>query len=316
MKRQYKYILKPLSLYSDIFSADTLFGTVCWYVKYLYGENTLISLLNEYDNSIPIIISSLMPQGYMYMPHLTFTLKDSISDIENDKKLKNLKWIPLEVFKKYQKDYNQDLLVKELNIPQIEKIEPGQIDITRNSISRITGMVREGVLFTDSYYYNNMDSMCYNVYVTEFDDSYSDIFQNAFVTACQMGFGSDASTGKGIFDVKIDELDSIEKSIFGYQGKYFVTLSDCAGQNLEPLCYTTITKYGKLGGEFSQIGINGQLLFNKKPIVLYKAGSTFFTTNGKNGKLLNNIHTDYRIRQYAFAYPVYFDYSSHIGITT
>lgn len=309
MKIQYKFSLKPLSYYSDVFSSDTIFGTVCWYVRYIYGEKTLTTFLNEYSNIIPLVISSLIPKGYVPKPQLNFKLKDSIEEIETDKKFKSLRWIPVEVFQKYQKNYDQDVVAKEINLLEIKKIELSQIDITRNSISRITGMVREGVLFTDSFYYSDVN---YNVYITEYDTSYSDIFKNAFIAACQMGFGSEASTGKGIFDVKIEELDDIEKSIFNYKGKYFVTLSECAGSNLEPLSYTTVTKYGKLGGEFSQKGINGRLLFNKKPIVFYKTGSTFFSTGGVSGVLLNNIHSDYRIIQYAYAYPLYFDASKEI----
>lgn len=308
---QFKFVLKPLSLYSDIFSADTIFGTACWYVRYIYGEDALVSMLKDFDHHPPFIISSCIPQGYIPRPQFITTLKDNIQDIEKSKKLKSLQWLPVELFRKYQKNYNQDSLLEELfqDGDASEKMngpETKQIDITRNSINRNTGMVREGVLFTDSYYY---DDVHYTVYVTEFDESYSSIFKEAFIAACTIGFGSDISTGKGVFDVSIQDLDGMEKEIFGYRGKYYVSLSECAGSNMEPVMYGTITKYGKLGGLFSQVGINGKLLFNKKPLVVYKAGSTFFTTDGIAGSLLKNVHTDPRIVQYAYAYPVYFDYS-------
>ncbi len=311
--KQYKFVLKPLSFYSDIFSADTIFGTVCWYIRYIYGEETLVSMLNDFRHKVPFIISSFIPQGYIARPQFYFTLKDTIAEIEKSKKLKSIQWLPIELFQKYQKDYNQDTLINELlsKDNSIKVIEMRQIDITRNSINRNTGMVLEGILFTDSYYYNDI---YYTVYVTEFDESYSDMFKEAFITACSIGLGSDISSGKGVFDVSIKELNETEKKVFGYQGKYFVTLSECAGANIEPVCYTTITKYGKLGGQFSQTGVNGRLLFNKKPIVLYKIGSTFSTTDDTYGVLLNNVHTDPRIVQYAYAYPVYFDYSGATNI--
>ncbi|MEJ5362115.1 MAG: hypothetical protein WHV26_08630 [Spirochaetota bacterium] len=313
MKRQYKFVLKPLSFYSDVYSADTIFGTVCWYIRYLYGEDTLISLLNEFNDDVPFIISSFIPEGYIPKPLLPFQLKDSVKEIEIDKQFKSVKWIPIELFKKYQANYNQDAISKELNVGMSKTFNPDRIDITRNSINRMTGMVREGMLFTESYYYEDIS---YNVYVTEFNSKYSDIFKKSFSVACSVGFGGDPSTGKGLFDVKLQELNEVEKNIFDYQSNYFVTLSECAGSNLDPLCYTTMTKYGKLGGEFSQKGINGRLLFNKKPIVLYEIGSSFKKSDNGFGVMLKNIHTDTRIVQYAFAYPVFFDYSGDMAITT
>ncbi len=304
MKRQYKFVLKPLSFYSDIYSADTIFGTVCWYIRYLYGEDALVTFLNDFNDDVPFVISSCIPQGYVPKPLLSFTLKDSVKEIEADKQFKNVKWIPIDLFIKYQTNYSQDAIAKELTERSLKTFNLQRIDITRNSINRITGMVREGILFTDSYYYEDIS---YNVYVTEFNSKYSDIFKKAFSVACSMGFGSDSSTGKGVFDVKLQDLSEIEKNIFDYQSNYFVTLSECAGSNLDPVCYTTMTKYGKLGGEFSQKGINGRLLFNKKPVVLYEIGSSFKKADSVLGAMLKNVHVDPRIVQYAYAYPLFFN---------
>jgi hypothetical protein len=47
-------------------------------------------------------------------------------------------------------------------------------------------------------------------------------------------------------------------------------------------------------------------LFHKKPIVFYKEGSAFVSKEGVGGTLLQGVHVDARIVQYAYAYPVYF----------
>lgn len=306
MEKKYKFVLTPKSFFSDIFSSDTIFGIICWYVRYIYGESKLLEMLKKYDNEPPFIISSLIPNGFIPKPQVPFKQKDSIKEIENDKKFKAIQWLPLQTFIKYQNNYNQDKVIHEL-IKNGQSIIAEEFEITRNSINRNTGMALEGILFTDTYYYSNMT---FTVYVTLFDDSYEDILKNAFITACQMGLGSEASIGKGIFDCLVKELNNDEKQLFATKAKSYFTLSLCAGSNLQPISYSTFTKYGKLGGEFGQAGIDGIRLFNKKPIVYYKEGSTFIANHPVEGTILKNVHTDPRIVQYAYAYPVYFNVSN------
>lgn len=304
---RYKFILKPKSFFSTIFSSDTIFGIICWYVRHLEGEDALVAMLRDFEKEPPFLITSLLPNGYLPRPLLPFSMKDDVDEINRNKKMKKVKWIPVEVFANHQKQYQQDSLLKE-DICQKdellkEKIIP--VEITRNSIDRISGTVREGVLFTDTYEVVG-DDIEFVVYVTEITPKYSEILANAFELACQMGLGREASVGKGFFDLRKENLNEREKKIFEEKGSHFISLSLCAGKNLHPVSYSTFTRYGKLGGEFSQRGINGALLFNKKPIVFYKEGSVFKANDDFAGTMLTNVHVDARIVQYAYAFPVYF----------
>ncbi|MCX7679131.1 MAG: type III-A CRISPR-associated RAMP protein Csm4 [Spirochaetes bacterium] len=306
--KQYKFVLKPRSFFSTIFASDTIFGTVCWYVRYLAGEDALVSMLRDFESDPPFLISSLIPRGFLPRPLLPFSLKEKSEDIDKSKKLKKIKWIPIELFSTYQNNYNSDKIAEKEDLFRKEEEIAAKlqaVEVTRNSISRETGTVIEGILFSDTY-------LCardieFNIYITEYSDKYSSIFHRAFALACELGLGREASIGKGRFEIKQEELNEIEKKIFAAKGSHFVSLSLCAGKNLEPLSYATFTRYGKLGGEFSQKGIDGTLLYNKKPIVFYKEGSTFRANNRVNGALLKNVHVDSRIVQYAYAYPLYFN---------
>ncbi len=304
--KHYKFIFTPRSYFSEIFSSDTLFGTLCWYVRYLEGEKALEEMLRAFEKEPPFLISSLLPEGFIPRPILPFRMKHRISDINITKKLKKLKWLPLSSFARYQNRFSMDDVASDDVFEQerrlLEKLKP--LEITRNRINRQTGTVVEGMLFTDTYVC--ADEVKFVLYVTEYAETYHDIVRRACECACELGLGREASTGKGIFSVRESALDEMEKRVFAQKGSHFISLSLCAGDNLVPISYDTFTRYGKLGAEFSQHGIGGRLLFHKKPVVFYKEGSTFKADGSMHGTLLRNIHVDGRICQYAYAYPLYF----------
>ncbi len=306
LMEQYKFVLQPRSYFSAIFSSDTLFGTLCWYIRYLEGEKALEEMLENFAKEPPFLISSLLPEGFIPRPFLPFTMKNSINDINLTKKLKKLKWIPMSIFAKYQNRFSMDDIAVSEVFEQEQKLREKlmPVEITRNMINRQTGTVVEGMLFTDTYVC--ADAVKFVLYVTEYAETYHELLQRALECACELGLGREASTGKGLFSVRQAALDELEKKVFMQKGSHFISLSLCAGDNLVPVSYDTFTRYGKLGGEFSQHGIRGRLLFHKKPVVFYTEGSTFKANGTKNGTLLRNVHVDERICQYAFAYPLYF----------
>ncbi|MGC8764837.1 MAG: hypothetical protein ACP5QT_03025 [Brevinematia bacterium] len=115
------------------------------------------------------------------------------------------------------------------------------------------------------------------------------------------GYGADVSTGKGIIDI-----ESIEDFSLSSSGNRVMALANFVPKEgeIKELRGDLITKYGKLGGDF---------VFKmnpfKKPIAMYKEGSTF-ELNGENrgyvGCLLSNVHSDSRIKHYAFAPIIHF----------
>jgi CRISPR type III-A-associated RAMP protein Csm4 len=177
-------------------------------------------------------LSSLLPQGFLPRPLLPFGLKQTKEEIDRNKKLKKVQWIPLALFAKLKEAFSMEALAQEQNIEEqeralCEKLLP--VEVTRNSVSRTTGTVIEGILFTDSYLC--AQGISFVVYVTEIDSKYSDMLQRAFMVACQMGLGREATIGKGVFSVTKAELDEVEKKVFGKGGNHFMSISLCAGHS-------------------------------------------------------------------------------------
>jgi CRISPR-associated protein Csm4 len=107
------------------------------------------------------------------------------------------------------------------------------------------------------------------------------------------GYGKNASTGSGRFELlSISEADFLDNP--PACANSFVSLStgnpyDFKTQPQELLAYGKVfTKFGKHGKALSAFG-----KYIKKPIILYKAGSTFFKEDFElkqaYGKILNNI---------------------------
>ncbi|HOM11239.1 MAG TPA: type III-A CRISPR-associated RAMP protein Csm4 [Spirochaetota bacterium] len=314
----YKIVCKPHSHFEMVYKADTIFGALCWAVRYIYGEQKLVDMLEQFKQLPPFLLSSMMPMGYLYKPLLhPEKIDDTVNQhngtkqskkqlkqkIEQEKRKKRITIIPLTLFQKYQKNFKDIYQDPELLKTSLFEAGLGSHEITRNAIDRISMHAREGVLFTELYMYSQKPLV---FYIKVLDSSYSkEWFEKVVELIGKNGLGKDCSVGKGIFAMSFDNLTKEEESIFTYTSNTFCTLSVCAGSNCNPLMYTTFTRYGKLGGAYSQNGIDGKLLFCKKPVVFYGEGSVF-NGNGIAGSIISNIHSNSSIVQYGYAFPVYF----------
>jgi len=316
MPQLYKVLCKPHSHFSMMYKSDTIFGAVCWAVRYMYGNEALEELLNKFDSAPPFLLSSMMPLGYVYKPlihpHKMTTVPDKIDKtkarayLEKLKKFKRVTLLPVDVVVKYQNNIeeiytaDEDIVGKGFDEKQI-----GSYEITRNAIDRVSLHALQGVLFTELYMYATVDLM---FYVKVMDDSFTkDWFSAVFETVGKNGLGKDCSVGKGIFTMKIEPLSNQEQQLFNYNSNTFCSLSVCAGKSCKPVYFTTFTRYGKLGGLYSQAGINNNLLYCKKPIVFYSEGSVFMG-NEVSGSMIHDIHSHKGIVQYGYAFPLYFGY--------
>lgn len=80
----YEIKLKVHTALGTPLSADTLFGHLCWALRYQQGEPTLQTFLNDYTKGTPpLLLSDPFPQGFWPMPHLprlTKTQQDKLED--------------------------------------------------------------------------------------------------------------------------------------------------------------------------------------------------------------------------------------------
>lgn len=312
MENLFRIKFKPGSPSGSDITSDLLFGHLIWAYYYMKGDAEVAELIERFIEDPPFLLSSGFPDGYLPSPVIPPQRWKDISEKtkvelkksrEEDKLRKKLKWLSCNDWTTVQG--NMEGLYK---LPLAESLpEYGQIAITRNMINRDTNRVQDGNLFTETYLTSTFQQTVY-IFVrdAQFDRSW-------FVPLLEYlecnGIGRDRSVGKGRFSITIYDLDDVERKLFEYRGKSFISLSPTGGGKLDPLAYNLITKYGRVGDRFSQLGINGKKIINKNPIVLYNQGASFKDTGETiYGRIIGDIHPDSRIVHYAYAFPLYFNF--------
>ena len=68
--KTYKVQIKVLSSVVTPFHADTIFGTICWGIALLEGQDKIGEFLNlyKYKETIPLVISDGLFDGYLPCP--------------------------------------------------------------------------------------------------------------------------------------------------------------------------------------------------------------------------------------------------------
>ena len=79
--RLYKTTITPISSFATPLKGDTLFGQICWAIRYIYKEDRLNSLLQNYDTEPFLIVSDGFASGYLPKPTLpSALLNESLKD--------------------------------------------------------------------------------------------------------------------------------------------------------------------------------------------------------------------------------------------
>jgi len=69
--KKYKLNIEILSSFSSFITSDTLWGQICWAVRYLKGEEELKKFINAYSSNDvpPLLLSNAFPAGYLMRPY-------------------------------------------------------------------------------------------------------------------------------------------------------------------------------------------------------------------------------------------------------
>ncbi len=110
--KSYKISVRLDSSVITPFHSDTLWGHICWALRYCYDEPKLIDFLNSYNSyRPPLIISNAFPKGYLPYPVLPPIKKLKVSELTRNfwgvedfavavnviKKLRETAYIPKEL---------------------------------------------------------------------------------------------------------------------------------------------------------------------------------------------------------------------------
>ncbi len=321
--RDYTIELTLTSPIVTSFQSDTLFGHICWAINYLKwdDERRVEDFLALYDRGeLPLLISNGFPKDYLPKPIVRPLLQEELSSIFGEENRKENSY-KIKTIKKTELICKSDLLqiIKGQISPRVlfwklsdnferEEENRGRMKqevVHHNTINRITDRVTTGLYEQEEVFYSQ-DFNEFEIYLkTNYFDE--DDLKRIFVFISMGGFGKDKSTGKGRFDFSIIEGTDLEGSD---NPNGFMTLSSYIPHPGAPTegYYEILLKYGKLGGSFA--GGSAEVNNNpfKKPLIMFRPGSTFYDQrydeNRIYGSLLTDVHKNPKIRHYGYAFPL------------
>jgi CRISPR-associated protein Csm4 len=324
----YTLKIKPVSPFLTPLESDTIFGHICWAMEYLGGFNgskNLSAFLEEFDNqNPPLIMSNAFPGTNLPFPLLPpfsdqekealekkfldkYPAADRFDFIQWLKVLARQPYIALDVFNRFQGNFSKyDLYMAILEEGETITVTPAYtgdrtVEIYHNAINRLTGKVIEGQLFSTEATFYPADVIL-QVYLKTWyftDEELKEIF--GFIG--RNGYGADKSTGSGRFEFELAE------------GVPFVDIEGCNAylllSNTHPVVlqghtayYTTLTKFGKLGGVYSTTAKYSPY---KNPVLLLKPGSVVLSSQPVEffGENFSGVHPQLeQVRHYGIGYPV------------
>ncbi len=237
----------PLSHFATLPKGDTIFGQIVAYL-FLGGDKTFENYLEVEPK---LIVSDMMPYGYVYRPNLPMDCFKTDKSEEVDKKdLRKRGFINLKNLQ------NGDLHL-------CEKISFKDEFITvKNSINRVS-FTTDGADFAPY----GVDEKCYFKHLWMFilvDSSIKDKILTTISQIGKFGFGKDGNLGKGNFEVEI-----IENDIQSIDSKYAMSISPTIlkDDNIENSWYEPFTRFGKFGLN------NAHTNAFKKPVIMADSGA-------------------------------------------
>ncbi|HOH98268.1 MAG TPA: hypothetical protein PL188_08205 [Candidatus Cloacimonadota bacterium] len=336
----YKITWTPRSPLSTPLQSDTIFGHLCWAVTYLWGQESLIALLGKLRENPCLVLSSAFPAGMLPIPDIPVRNKllDQIkmklgsdedlrgwikqnalehpSDLDYaivQKQIRKDKWLAIadlaqsgfvydvqvSLFKRAYKKMQDLLMQKSKRSHELPKSKDEVRSIEfHNMIDRQTGTTSgSGELFASptTFFHNR----CFESWLS------TDVYdltklQDLFSYIAVHGFGKDKNTGKGRFEIKVDEFSW--PSCPGFNA--YLNLSNMVPATSDSILasYRGQTKFGKIGGDFATTATPF-----KYPVFVIEPGAVFFAGEGQQpprGSLLDKIHPNPDIVQNLYCYSL------------
>jgi len=282
------------SPFTEIPTADQLFGQLVWAVSDIRGEAAAGALVKRFRDNPPFLISEAIPEGFL--PLAVYPPSDNQDKSQESrhkaKRNKKYRWIRIDSFASVQKDPR---LIHEVDF---ESAMPDFKSITEThvQINRIKGTAEDGILYTERYIDYRAPLVSYikindaNFWV---DFQIDELLEYLSI----IGLGGNRNVGRGSCTIILTDLAEKENEIFSFKASSFATLSKCSGMDLleGSIAY-------KIVGHAGIVGRASTSLFNKKPVLFFDVGSTF---SSGTGEMISDIHPDKNISYYGYSFPLY-----------
>jgi CRISPR-associated protein Csm4 len=297
--------------------ADTLFGHLCWALRWREGPEALADLVARYEaGDPPILLSNGFPGDWLPRPVFPLRLGRAGSRAELKRQILDREsggqrdWLALDEFNAWR------LLPNVVQpVALAAPVDARSRTLFKNKINRRTGTTAaatgedlpegEGNLFAVEERFARADRL--SVYARIADD-WADMARTLLADVARTGFGRKKSSGYGQFDfdpgVDLKPFDGFDP-LPGANG--FVSLSNWVPAHDDPTdgYYGVQVKYGRLGEVYAVQG-EAKSPF-KQPLVMLRAGSCFRVEQPKPfyGRLVRNVHhQDPAIVQYGLAFDL------------
>ena len=286
--------------------SDSLFGALCWGIRWAWGEQKLVDLLDRFkairtDRAAapPFVVSSVFPavnsQGasVRLLPMPLLPLQASrpryLGEAKTIEALQDAQWVTVQVFNELVSGRATLTRVLTSLLEREDKYEirgpalclkdelPNRVapvlvrDRLRSTMDRVTGASGEGNFFAERSTYADEA-----YFLAACDDEIQPVLQAALRLLGDQGIGGRTSTGRGAFDVEFEE-DSVQGAL--YDATHFVTLSllhptadDLAHlSSMRDVCwYDTVRRLGRIQALVASEGGGW-----KAPTFNFVEGSTF-----------------------------------------
>lgn len=289
----YKTTISPMSNFATTLRGDTLFGQMCWSIKYIFGEERLKELLGTYEKNPFLVVSDGFVSGYLPKPKMPSMLLGENSEDKKANRKKN--WLTLEQLKSGK--------FSDAKIDEEVKNDDKSIVTMHNSINYKSFTTSDDSAFAPygekEFSVGNKD-----IYFL-IDESQFNLEQlkKAFEQLSDNGYGKDTTIGKGRFSYG----DFEEVKIDNFSSKTFMTLSPFSPQGIEckEIYYEPFTRFGKFGGDRAFKNAF------KKPILMADSASVVHFEEVKElhyiGNAIKNIsdaHPDTVHQGYSIVMPI------------
>ena len=297
--------------------ADTLFGHLCWALRWREGPSAVQDLLARCEaGDPPILLSNGFPNDWLPRPVFPRRLaraenRSELRDLILDREeLGHQAWVSLAEFNAWR-------LLPNVVRPGSSDRNTGERGRTafKNQINRFTGTTSaieetdeeraEGNLFAVEERFLSEGVLSVYARITE---DWLDTSRILLADLSRSGYGRKKSSGYGQFDF---DPDSDLEPFAGFEPvpdpNGFVSLSNWVPERDDPTegNFQTLVKYGRLGEVYVDKGEVRSPF--KQPLVMLKAGSCFAVEHRKPfyGRLVRGVHRDdLEIVQYGLAFDL------------
>ena len=331
--KTYKLKLRICSPLQTPLQPDTLFGHLCWSIRYSDGDPALQAFLESYADTPPVVLSGAFPDGFFPAPLLPnpsaqqekqllkdildmarSVIKDRLPygplDVSRSaetlsvfeaydvlKWLRKLRFIPESMLSAAVAQPDRFRMLKQFLITGCGKAQIPQPTVSaHNSINRLTG-TSESLYFTAEQAPDPARPPVYQLVVGS-DQWDAEMISRRFSEALAFGYGKGKSRGAG--HLKVHSVEPLLLPAAPAPNAALL-LGPCCPAASDPTegFWRVETKYGKLGGHWA----TGDNPF-KKPVTMLQAGSVLMTDAPPAycGRLVGGVSDAYpQVVQYAIA---------------